>query len=341
MKIHYEVPSIGKEANGWAQQGPTCWYYATKMLLKFHKAVDPAAQGFYENLKALKIFKQFFVETERGAESQKAMQARQLQYDLLQGRMRNFDRVKLQIHERSQGKLAELEEAAAPPGPSSSPGQIDALRQEVAQLAAEVRDFRKDGQESQRLGRFLHVMTTVSGPTGGGDWNLRITRAFFPHEFFYDIPYRVGLGSPQGAYDCLAQWGPLLITGYVASPRPTHAEIYHQVTSFDSRGRHVVVLTGVDTDTGIAEFKDPNFSDRVCWCPYEDLILQNDGVSMSADRQASPFTAVRCSPQSNCSHLQSGRRPNYPELRRAPDEAAHAEMAATAEQSALFALSDD
>jgi hypothetical protein len=49
MGIIYDLPRIGKEEEGFKQKGPTCWYYASKMLLKFHdKLSDKSSQTYME-----------------------------------------------------------------------------------------------------------------------------------------------------------------------------------------------------------------------------------------------------------------------------------------------------
>jgi hypothetical protein len=37
VPIAYDIPRIGEKSGTFGQQGPTCWYYAAKMLMKFHE----------------------------------------------------------------------------------------------------------------------------------------------------------------------------------------------------------------------------------------------------------------------------------------------------------------
>jgi hypothetical protein len=54
MAILYRIPSIGKAETGYAQKGPTCWYYAAKMLLKFHQKLEKSPENrIYEEFKQL------------------------------------------------------------------------------------------------------------------------------------------------------------------------------------------------------------------------------------------------------------------------------------------------
>ena len=55
MGFYYNVPKIAEYKKGlpdegiqYAQKGPTCWYYAAKMMLKFHGMTEPAHEKYDE-----------------------------------------------------------------------------------------------------------------------------------------------------------------------------------------------------------------------------------------------------------------------------------------------------
>lgn len=63
MAILYRIPSIGKESNKYAQKGPTCWYYAAKMLLKFHQKLEKREDNqVYEQFKQLHEFRKILTD---------------------------------------------------------------------------------------------------------------------------------------------------------------------------------------------------------------------------------------------------------------------------------------
>lgn len=313
MKIYYDVPSIGTAANGWAQTGPTCWYYATKMLLRFHETIDPQAGPFYGNLKALKIFRDVYVQS-KTVDFGVAVAERKDRY----GRLAAVQEARQQVHASASRKAAyyhrKLRELLANlDNPFFSSAFIPQAIAELTEIV-EVHQrklqrieqaFALDGEEIAQLRQFLDALVKV-GPLHE-DWNMKFVRAFFPEAFFLEIEYRNGLTEFGAVYELLEKWGPLLMAGWVSSAGGiAPLDGYHEVKQFSDTGRHVIVLTGIDTETGIVEFKDPNFSSRICWCHYHELIVRIDGADLG--KQISVFTAVRCAEHGNCAHMQRRKR---------------------------------
>jgi hypothetical protein len=63
LAIRYEIPSIGKAETGYSQKGPTCWYYAAKMLLKFHQKFEKREDNrVYQEFKELHELRKLLTE---------------------------------------------------------------------------------------------------------------------------------------------------------------------------------------------------------------------------------------------------------------------------------------
>lgn len=69
MAILYRIPPIGNEANRYAQKGPTCWYFAAKMLLKFHQKLEKREDNLvYEQFKQLHELRKVLTDLGEGFE---------------------------------------------------------------------------------------------------------------------------------------------------------------------------------------------------------------------------------------------------------------------------------
>lgn len=50
MGVIFDVPRIGTEKTKWSQKGPNCWYYSSKMMLKFHDKYKGAKESESDKL---------------------------------------------------------------------------------------------------------------------------------------------------------------------------------------------------------------------------------------------------------------------------------------------------
>jgi hypothetical protein len=289
MKIFFDVPHIGTHQNGWAQRGPTCWYYATKMVLKFHEKLDPLAGDLYKNMKALSLLRKLVTQHGTGTELHlrhipEAVARYREEYEL-----KNREQATREVVLRSvRTKLSD----------PSTTRDVELMQRKAIALenAGKLAAGRLD-----ILKRFDAL--AMSLPPAKGDWTMEYARAFFPRELFEEIPYQQGkLTDRTVIHDLLRRWGPLIVCGDLLSAVPSHGEIYHEVTAFQD-GKHAILLTGIDTHSGMVEYRDPNFSNRICWCKFEKLICNVTGCRTDRDTEW-VFLAVRCNHPGPCEHVR-------------------------------------
>ena len=283
MATIYDVPPIGLK-NGFKQKGPTCWYYASKMLLKFHGKLDKKDSEFYAAFKRLHELR-----TALTAMSDQTRKERGEKAKVLGTMTDSLDPAKQKIDEIDK-KLGAC--------PESGPYRDGLLK--VKQMWE---SKRPDADRSKRIAEAIKLVEDLTD-----DWSnrLNLLSAFVPTAGFvtknedkvFENPTK--LGEFLGIAGPFYAGGELSMTVEFDDPNPTPAmEEFAQAMKVDvplektaNRGKtlqeqgttdsgtkvykvsnvtpssgHAVVVVGVDGDTVF--YKDPNYSDKVMMLPFD------------------------------------------------------------------------
>jgi hypothetical protein len=282
MGIIYDLPRIGNEGDGFKQKGPTCWYYASKMLLKFHDKLSDKSSQTYIQFKKLHELRKAL--TSLGSEDHNARS--------------NKDKVKAAL-EDMKNKLPKL---------IPDPGLFaDHIKKVYDYLAS----------ENARVDEAIKMVDAIQD-----DWSKRISllAGFVPAAGFRRYEASHVFASRQTLEDALRQNGPMYLGGSLSisakvkkNPEPTaeqkeFAKVMFgdekmvpiervsvdrdktfkagkvqssgdellEVIELKADSSHAVALCGIDEETVF--YKDPNGSHKLLSLPFDTMKANATGV---------------------------------------------------------------
>lgn len=319
--IIYKVPFIGasNDDRRYAQKGPTCWYYAGKMLMKYHDVIHKKYDAIYQSYKALSQVRKLM--TSLGMEERKtAMIGRDYRVDKLV-ELLNKQSVMTAKH------LASLVNA-------------DAKHSKALQQAVAGKDSQAAGNASRDLGTLLGKMADMKKKQAALQEAIRILGKAAGRHISHNALLDFFLGStlfvpvpPLGGtwnktvtelYHVLNHFGPVWAAGDLTATAytDTKGESDYQVTAIGGQQYgHAVVVVGVNTELKTVYYQDPNASDRVCSI-NADLFLSKLALVTFA-QQPTLYATVRCPSTApnggdHCAHVHAQKN-QYKDRLRADD----------------------
>jgi hypothetical protein len=233
MAILYDVPRIGEKRGDFGQQGPTCWYYAAKMLLRFHGLTQPGSE-IYKELRELhqvrRILTEFRFDTK--TETKAELDKRKAFLDRVPGIIRLLE---------SKGTLSK----------------------EQAQQLANLKEKLESRKEIR------NAIESLDKCVGNGLDRLELLTNFVPTAGFTKIERKFWSGEDK-LEDILKHWGPIYTGGSVSSlatkrtdtgEKTKSGDRVLQVSEFKVPSSHAIVLAGVRGNT--VYYKDPNHTDEL------------------------------------------------------------------------------
>ncbi|MBN6714788.1 papain-like cysteine protease family protein [Pseudomonas capsici] len=295
MAILYNIPRIGAGSpNKWGQRGPTCWYYVSKTLLKFHDMIQPASEH-YESFKTMHELRS--VLTQMGElEPSGNRNDKNIVIDRLATRSHETLR---KINGRSQA-LAQLRRKLR----TASAASTHRLQQHIDTL-----EKLLEGNRTEHPRRIAAIEALRSYEDNDLS-RAKIFESFFPDGTFRIVQADVWSGdkfTPELLEECLANWGPCYAGGEFSvktidrSGADTKAgDRVVNVSEFRTGSAHAIVIAGIDGNT--VYYKDPNHSDELATCSFQHLAKH---ISKADNRL---FIAVNCTPDpltGRCSHMKT------------------------------------
>jgi hypothetical protein len=265
MSVVYDVPRFSQKTT--AQKGPTCWYYALKMLLKFHELFDRGSK-----------------EPENPLEVLHALRKVATLNNLRGGTRQLYDPSTKRLRHPLDGRLAELEatqkKALAPArddpkqqlDPAFPPAIAAYLRarenEALASQIAHVKDLIQKDLDPARMKPVIALIEKKIEKNMEKELSRYDYLSFaLPHIKFRQIPNPENAGMLEQS---LRRFGPMYASGSLsimkvepdASGSSGSNERLVAVKELGGEGSHAVVIAGVSEQEEVF-FKDPNRADEL------------------------------------------------------------------------------
>ena len=234
MGILYKVPRIGTAKTGFKQKGPTCWYYAAKMLLKFHDLYDKSNDA-YQEFKALHELRSVLT-----------------RYD--------YDTRKDSVEALKQAiKKCSVYEDLKKREPTLNEKQKANLKY--------LQDWVRGNDVEVKRERIQSAIETLEEMENGDLSRLELLMSFVPSAQFASIPVDQYKSADQ-IEDLLERWGPFYSGGHVVAAKGNMqargdlgGDHLVYVKEFEKKGSHAILVIGAKGDD--VYYKDPNGTDEI------------------------------------------------------------------------------
>ncbi|HTZ89459.1 MAG TPA: hypothetical protein VMA71_03910 [Alloacidobacterium sp.] len=275
MAILYDLPRIN-ERGDFGQKGPTCWYYASKLLLKFHEKLEKREDNqIYKQMKSLHGLRKALCEIEdKARRDNSASVSKELRASI------NYLKSKSSPYyyeHLPEGRLRDHYKKV-----------FDHLNAPVAPYIAQLEQARK-------------ILDDIEGD---GMDRLALLTNFVPDAGFVVIGSKISdvYADPDTLEKGLRDYGPMYTGGELT--RATYQETKESVglkqdkligvTGLKPKSAHICVIAGVKNST--VYYKDPNYTNEVFTADFDAF--------KSAINEL-PIT-LSCGAKSGaCSHSQS------------------------------------
>lgn len=312
--VIYDVPFIGasNKERQYSQKGPTCWYYATKMLFRFHELLNGRADQLYESWKALSELRK--VLTMLGMENIKSV---------MTGGAYRADSILPHLTEANVGIARDIKKYEQ---------EKEKLRRRITELSQEAKPLSGDikqhaflalaeyGEKIDKLKRRASALSVATQHVSKLRKECLLGNRFV--NLFFNPPAFIGVPIPDGKsewqrtelelYKVLSNYGPVYAGGDLgwASASRQGGDIEVAEIGGHANG-HAVAVVGVDTYHHKVYYKDPNASNSVCVVDFKKFIAKVEFRQVGTE--LSLFAAVKCDRFDShgteyCEHVRLGKK---------------------------------
>lgn len=264
-----DKPKNDSTGTRYQQKGPTCWYYAAKMLTKLHRVRD----GGSIDLRALHWVRKILTELDLDAGLIGEDQTESL--TRIRGRLqaeRDWRQEAIDEYDRLVAFSREI------PG-ADYPKHRVRLQTTRIKMKFGVQSVDAARTKLEEVKRALAQMKTATDMNRYSLLQKFAAGLFEKHEVA-----TAALSTPESVEKLLRNWGPFYASGHLFSRRQNRRDIDTSLMSPAMRSDalaevlrlendpHAVVVTGINTASGTIYYKDPNRTDQIRVTPYSRFI---------------------------------------------------------------------
>jgi len=272
--VRYQIAPVGKKY-GWRQGASDCWYYAAKSLLRFYGLANDKSDKVYAHLQTAKLIRLFAngMRTVYGKDLYRTMLSYENLLKWIDQEIRRIENTRKNIVaiaeqesdvHRSIKTLLSGENLWTTENIlslSSICQQLDGILggMDLTSISAKRYTFLKIGQMACKLEKsWANKTWTIS----------EVFTSAFPPSLFEAVSLEEK--TSEGLYKALKEHGPLWATGSLAAGKTqaysitTHlsdgdvVENRNVVENYISDSSHAVTVYGVNTESNMVEYADPN-----------------------------------------------------------------------------------
>ena len=272
-RVFYAVPHIGASNTDrmYSQKGPTCWYYAAKMLLKYHGLLDPRVESIYRSFKALSQLRKEL--TKLGEQGIKTHIKLGNKY-AVDPMVTQLNKANVAVAEERRLKKLEIRQLLNSLATVSKVASSMLSAQFLKEMSDLLLSLNKDLDKIEtRLSDINRTISVLSRRRHEVVYGCSLLTTFFQPNFFTAVEIPWGKAKWQKTADelyfVLDNNGPVYAVGDLLIEQGAKTSFgpldvsYATTTAFKANAPHAILVVGIDTDADYVYYKDPNFSNSV------------------------------------------------------------------------------
>jgi hypothetical protein len=276
MFVRYQIEPVGKK-HGWRQGSSDCWYYAAKSLLRFYGLgnKDSKSDQVYAHLQIAKLIRLFKIEMRAvyGKDVYRPMQTTDNLKKWIDEEIGKIEKTRgaiVGIADQESGVHKSIKELLTSQDLWTTENILK-LSSTCKQLDGILGGMNMSSISAKRytLLRVGQMTCIYEAKWRGKNWNTgEVFASAFPPSLFEAVS--LDEKTAEGLYKALEEHGPLWACGNLAaentetysivthSPEGDSVDTRNLVQNYISDAAHAVTVYGVNTESKMVEYADPN-----------------------------------------------------------------------------------